>query len=414
MAWFKKRSGNGAADAQKCAQDNLYLLLDQRYHECLLDEKVWRRLEALDAGLVAGSMRMEPFDPKQMVSSERNKEHAQEKFTLKQPTLVFGMRTKAQAKEAALLLNRLMVGCQTQFHAEPAGDGTYQVRTNIDKQHWDKLTVLCQYRFDREIPEAERHRHTVCAQRHIHDYTRGTDAKDWKALSGVPAFITLMGLPGILRPAVSEAIDSARKQREFSEPSPLGVPALFRGVPVHVELKSGQGGVFDSYSYGYLVDLAALDKATDGKTPKALLLETIGGNPFEKNISPTSRVCRVLGMTGWVSGAAAFTPELLDVVGVFGCGVGTVVFVTGAWANYRYKLLDQLASLKQNTTEQSSAAVIEHSLSREQGRGQQPKLQEKSASDSARDTPEVGPFCAVYAVERIAPISHKNTQNRLA
>lgn len=344
------RKNTGENDLLPKAQKRLYSKLDARYRNCFGRDQIWLKLVSLDKGLVNGSMRMEPFDP-EAISDSKSRDRALEKFTAGEPTLVFGMQHKEQAAQAAHLLGRLLVGCEARFHSEPAPKGGYQVRCTLDKQIWDKLTVLCQYRFEREVLRDPNHAggkdyYDPIAQRRITSYTKDTDNADWKTLSGVPAFITLMGLPGLLRPQKREKLNISRKQREFSDPSPLGTPQLFKGIPVHVELKSSKNdGTFDAYSFGYDPNLDALNRALGGRNFLSFTLETLGGDPFfERRIKADERLRKLLGLGTGIVGLVTISDRALDLFGGLGLPIGAGAAAIGAYTDYRWEWVNRFAS----------------------------------------------------------------------
>ena len=229
------------------------------------------------------------------------------------PTVVIRLQHEKTARDGARLLNQIFAGCGAAFVPEMVyrdGHRQFQIRSNIDKQYWDKLCVFCQYRFEREIPAEEREARLAECEQAISTYTQGTEFEDWRSLDGVPAFITLMGLHGVLRPQERRPPDCERAEIEFNTPHPRGTPLVFDGVTVHVELRGPDAKIamtpytraFDvsPYSYGFDVDKEARDYAREGKSLDEFLLEPFGGSPFAKNISRTSRASRTVALSAGI------------------------------------------------------------------------------------------------------------------
>lgn len=352
MVWWNKQSENPEERRMKAehAKENLFLLLDDKMATHVGKLHFWRDLQALDDCIVPGSIRVEPYLAN-MFDGHDDENHAEEEFCKGHDTLVIGVTDKRVATRAVRLLNKIFAGCDAEFVLEAHSNGheTLQIRSNIDKQYWDKLAVFCQYRFAREVPQAEQRVLNDACQSRVSAYTEDTPYAEWKSLEGVPAFVTLMGLPGVLRPRSPEAPDVKRKQAEFDFPHPRGTPFLFDGIQVHVELKSNNQREITTtpYTYGFEPEKSAMRNATEGKSYWELLLETIGGNPFEKGIGWTYRAI------AWVGLGLGFT-GLTEVAGWLGSGatagaVGT--FVVATYVNHKWKIIERIEGIRKGSKE---------------------------------------------------------------
>lgn len=324
------------------------------------DQQFWLGLRELDKELVKGSIRTEIFS----FDGTRELDYsdgAEESFCKGMPTVVFGVKHPEAAIKGAKLLNRIFIGTGTEFVAEEThqNDATvYQIRSNIDQQHWEKLCVYCHYCFDREIKTPQFRTRLMKETQdkvtgYVSDFPEYTLQAQWKALEGVPAFITLMGLPGVLRPEKLPAPNLERKQAEFDAPSPRGTPLVFRGIQVHIRLKNkGDRAITESpYTYGFEPDKLALHDATDGRHYWELLLETFGSNPFEKNIGWTSRAIAFANLGFGSVGLYASAHTLAGWIGP-ATTIGTAgVFIVATYADHKWKILKKIEGIRKGSKE---------------------------------------------------------------
>lgn len=349
----------------KAAQrrEDLFLLLDRNHAQYMGDQCFWQQLHALDAEISPGSIRLETFELGKARDLDPS-DGGSEMFCKGMPTVVIALKHRNSAVYAAKIFNRIFIGTGTKFVAEATikdGQPLYQIRSNIDKQHWDKLTVYCHYRFDREIKNlAERKALMESCQktidRYVAEYPEYTFEAHWKSLEGVPALITLMGLPGVLRPTGISKPSRARKQAEFDASHPRGTPLVFEGIPVHVEIKSSDSSTITEspYTYGFDAEKLALNDATDGKRYWELLLETCGGNPLAKSIGWTSRAINIIGLSlggyGLYNGAEGMVGWLGPATSAGLAGS----FLVATYVDHKYKILKRLETLRRDKKEMTA------------------------------------------------------------
>jgi hypothetical protein len=340
---------------EKQAREDLFCLLDENMAKHVGRHNFWRTLHKLDAEIEPNAIHLEPF----RAGSARGVDgdvRSEEMFCKGTPTVVVQLKSKAAAIDGARTLNKVFAGSGTEFVAEAVhydGRDHFQIRSNIDKQHWDKLCVFMHYRFEREIPQEERKALQKECHTAVHHYTRGTVNAHWRTLEGVPAFITLMGLHGVLRPVEQVKPDVRRKQAEFNSPNARGTPYVFDGIKVHVELKSRNSGAVTMvpYSYGFEVDKSALEDATEGKSYWGLLLETFGGNPFQKEIGLASRAIYTIGLSIGLFGASKGAEELIGWIGP-GASIGSAgAFIVATYVNHKWKILQQIEGIRKGSKE---------------------------------------------------------------
>lgn len=369
MLWKKKKRPSPEASAQS-ARENLFLLLDRNMATHLGKQEFWHALHALDKELTPGSLRVEPFVPRRPAHDAEEDLSAQ-LFTKGMPTLVIPVKHRETAQRAVRALNKIFAGCGTEFVLETTHSHNtvhYQIRSNIDKQHWDKLCVFCQYRFEREIAQEERPALMQECEQAVADYTRGTDADYWHALEGVPAFISLMGLHGLLRPkaALHSPPNKERKQIEFDTPNPRGTPLVFEGIQVHVELRGSESQVvMTPYTFGFNAEKEARRHATADKSYGELLLETFGGNPFDKRDSATIRaihaVTLFLTTTGfgatlygiskgaeWLSGDVG---EMIGWIGPAAAAGAAGSFVVFTYLDHKWRMIERIDGIRKGSKE---------------------------------------------------------------
>ncbi len=329
------------------SREQLYVLLDENYERCYDGRQFWRGLQALDNELTPGCIHVEPFkgEPAKHLISE---EDTNDSFMKGAPTLVFRVRHKEAAVRGAQLLNRIFDDCSTEFIPEyTTRDGveTCQIRSNIDKRHWEKLCLFCSYRFDREVTALdEKDKLSLASQKALKDYTRGTDASDWQSIAGVPAFCMVMGLHGNLRPKEHYKPDRRRKQRELNEPHPRGTPRVFQGIVMHVNMrKSGSVEIVPyAYDIGFDPGAAAAAEASGGDPYWHLLLETFGGNPVPK-MPASRRAINTIGLGLGTYGLIHYSEDLIGIIGPVASAATAGVCLVVTYIDYRHKFIDRVA-----------------------------------------------------------------------
>ena len=301
-------------------EERLFLLLDYNHAKYMGDLTFWSQLHALDKEVRPNGIYQEPFQSGQTLDLDPL-DGSEEVFCKGTPTVVIEVNDRKSAVIGAKLLNKIFTGSGTRFVAEARVKNGYSVpliRSNIDKQHWDKLCVYCHYCFNREVNDplqVSAYKKETATM--VHQYVAGSPYRHWKPLEGVPAFVTLIGLPGILRPAIEQQPNLDRKQHEFEIPHARGNPFLFDDISVHVELKSSnsQEVCFTPYHYGFNPMRKALREATDGASYWELMLETFGGNPFQKHIASSRRSIYAIGLGLGLYGASKGAVEMIAWIG---------------------------------------------------------------------------------------------------
>lgn len=317
------------------AKENLFLLLDDKMDTHMGESHFWYDLHALDDCIVPGSIRLHPHCQKSPAEPE----------DMPLPEVVIGLSDAEKAATALHKLNKIFEGSGATFelatHLTTVG-AQAELIGHLDKHYWDKLALFCQYRFEREVPVEARAALDQSTQKKVEAYTAGTPHADWQSPSGVPAFVTLMGLPGVLRAPTRELPDAKRKQAEFNHPHKRGVPYLFEGVPVHVTLKTARAREIDPtpYDYGYDPEREALESATQGKDYLEILADQFGGNLFRKDASWPERGRTAISYTIWGFGL----DQLSGWIGPIATVVCAGGFVGVTYVDHKYKLLHRLQS----------------------------------------------------------------------
>ncbi len=337
MVWWNKQSENPEERRMKAehAKENLFLLLDDKMANHVGKLDFWRDLHALDDCIVPGSIRVRPHCQQSPGESE----------DMPLPEVVIGLSDAEKVRRAQHKLNKIFEGSGAKFematHPTTVGAQT-ELIGHLDKHYWDKLALFCQYRFEREVPAEARDELKRSCQKQVEAYTAGTPYADWQSAPGVPAFVTLMGLPGVLRAHTRELPDAKRKQAEFNSPHKRGVPYLFEAVPVHVTLKSARAREIDPtpYDYGYDPEREALESATQGKDYLEILADQFGGNLFRKGANWTERGRTAVSYTIWGFGL----DQLSGWIGPIATVVCAGGFVGVTYVDHKYKLLHRLQS----------------------------------------------------------------------
>lgn len=335
------------------SRDDLFTLLDGNFHKYFPKGKTfWRELHSLDGELTPGCISY-ALVSQQPATDLRTGDDSSRAFT-NQKVLTIGMQTAEAAKHGATLLNHIFEGCGTEFIAESYDRGeqaAYRIRGNIDKSHWDKLCVFCSYRFEREIPKGEQKLLLATCQKTIDQYTYGTDSDGWRAVEGVPAICTLMGLHGNLRPAERYGADPARKTAEINHNHPRGNPLAFDGVVVHVDVKKGGEVKTMPYKVGFDPGRVAMGDATGNEPYLGLLLETFGGNPFAKHLPLSRRAIFSVGLALGTIGAVTGGEMMLGWLGPAAAATGAGVFVIATYVDHRLKIIDRIDGIRRGSKE---------------------------------------------------------------
>ncbi len=322
------------------SEQALYILMDDNYEKYLPGETLWRKLRAVDKELEPGCIYMEDF---KAAGASR---HSQRAFREGEKTLVLRLKTEENAEDAVDCLTKIFRGAGPRFVVEKtdfAGQHAFQIRSNIDKLHWEKLAVVCKHRFDREIPKEERAAAMDGAQATIDHFIAKTDCKSWHALEGMPAFCSLMGLHGILR--AKERVSGSNMEREASlnKPHPRGTPYLFEDVVMHVDV-SKEGMISGlPYTLGYNANRDAMHKTVEHRLWN-LVMEGLGGDPT----APAPVANKALRAAGFGLGVTALTHG--DFNPLLVTGVAGVALVVGFVRN-RWQVLGRLDELEKRREE---------------------------------------------------------------
>ena len=344
--------------------DTLYTLLDPNYKRVFQDKnECWDQLIALDKELTPGCIYVEKYKAAPARNLQTG-EDSRYSFPIDEETLVFRCKSEEGAVNGARILNKIFSGSGTEFVAEEISrDGvkTIQIRSNIDKSHWEKLCVFCKYRFDREKRDPEEAKNlNEKAQADLNAYTKGTDSEGWKSTSGIPACIAIMGLHGNLRPPKSKkyTADVKRIENEINKPHPRGNPHIFSGVILNANIKNGEDMYIVPYDFGVDVNREALKIAGDGKGYPELLLETFGGNPFDKDHAPSRRAISGIGLALGTFGLLHASTDLIGIVGPAVATAAGAVFFVVTYVDHRWKVLDRISVIKKNGHEKERTVTL--------------------------------------------------------
>lgn len=323
------------------AKENLYILMDENYERCYGKKQFWKELHKIDAEITPGCIRMEKFKG-EPAKDMRGNVDASEAFFSGTQTIVIELKNPKTVLKSAELLNQIFMDTGTRFIPEAVGEHghkRYQLRSNIDKLHWGKLGVFLKYRHEREVPRAEHDAVRAEVQKTITSYIDGTDCKAWGAVEGMPAFCSLMGLHGNLRPAKAYPADTTRKHMELNSPHTRGNPVVFDGITIHVDLdKNGALTASTPYTLGYNPTIGALEKAHDD-TLLSMAIEACGGNPFSRHLPLSNRLLKAAGLGAGMIAIA--TGETLPVI------MCTTAMAGGLLVGYMHKRWEVLGHLNE-------------------------------------------------------------------
>lgn len=348
MLFFKNRSHDTLDHVKK---DQLFLTMEPNadfYHDGIT---FWRELHEVCKELTPGCITVEKFKGEHGKDLRAGQDTSRA-FHPDEQTVVIRLKNKETVLQAVSLLKELFKSTGTRFiPEEPEGGGPPQIRTNIDKIQQDKLSVISQFYFDREVndPEERARLQTEC-QTIVDNYVKGTpDEGHWKAREGVLPFVSLMGLHGLLRPKERHKLDSARKEKEMNAHHPHGDPKLFKDVVVHVQTdRNGQ-------VYGMLYDPLkdAYTRAQGGVRFRNFVRELLGGDPLNHESAHS------FGLAAARTGGLLFgTYEALHgnpMVVIIGSVAGVCFGIDMARQSYRIK--KRMQSIKDNLDKKHSQAM---------------------------------------------------------
>lgn len=319
--------------------ENLYALLDKKFNTEYPNQTFWREFHEIDKELTPGCIRMENF--------AGNSNHAESNvaFTPGAPTLVMQLKTENAVHNAVRVLKSFFRGTGVEFIPEiDVKDGQHvcQIRSNIDKPQWSKLAVFCKYRFAKEIPSSEQETLRTECQQQVDNYLKGTDVK-WNATIGMPAFCSLMGLHGVLRPLEKHRPDARRKAIEMNKVRASGVPAIFRDIDIHVDIN--KDGIIEATNYkmGYDPNRAAIAACVEGGELLSIAKEAFGYNFFSKDLPIANKFLHagVAAVSAVALTEGRMEPIIIAAIG----GAGLVV----GFVQRRWQIIGQLNELKKNT-----------------------------------------------------------------
>lgn len=369
MAFGKKRKPQ--SDEQEIRK-NLIALLDTQYQRTMHGKPYWNRLTKLDQELSPRCIFVETFEglPACDIASGEDRSDA---FTLGEKTLVFKCKTKEGAIEGALILGNIFKGSTTRFIAEKVigehGD-TFQIRSNIDKLHWEMLNLFCLYRAEKEKSPEQLAAYRIDAQDYLDTMIRGTENEGWRADPGVPAFVSAMGMHGVLRPEKTDDYVRGTKRRAQALEQQLhqlgkGTPDWLKGIAIHVNVvrtKDGYMVKHGKHILGYDPHKHAFDELSRGQSFTDFILQIFAsGNPFEPDTPWTRRIVAGIGLGGLFYTAAHYGTDITYLLTPAAATAVSGVISVAKYVHDRLKLTDRVRVLKKKMAGTDKEVTVVHS-----------------------------------------------------